>query len=90
MYDPASEAGASGRCPVSSRMRIRSGSIGKDKVWLTEWSANALVRFDPVTENSTAFRRTARARDVRQMLGRAGEAWGAESGNARLVMVPAH
>jgi len=27
---------------------------------------------------------------VRQMLGRAGEAWGAESGNARLVMIPAH
>jgi streptogramin lyase len=26
---------------------------------------------------------------VRQMLGRAGEAWGAESGNDRLVMVPA-
>jgi streptogramin lyase len=27
---------------------------------------------------------------VRQMLGRAGEVWGAESGNDRLVMVPAH
>ena len=27
--------------------------------------------------------------NVRQMLGRAGEAWGAESGNSRLVMVPA-
>ncbi len=40
--------------------------------------------------NSTAFRRTARAARVRQMLGRAGEAWGAESGTDRLVMVPAH
>ena len=38
----------------------------RDGVWLTEWTANAIVR---------------------QMLGRAGEAWGAESGNDRLVVI---
>jgi len=59
----------------------------KDKVWLTDFSANAIVRFDPKTETFDSFPSTAKAAAVRQMLGRAGEAWGAESGADRLVMV---
>ena len=61
----------------------------RDKVWLTEWSSNAIVRFDPVAEKFDSFPSSRSGADVRQMLGRVGEAWGAESGNARLVMVPA-
>jgi len=26
-----------------------------DKVWLTEWTSNAIVRFDPVTERFETF-----------------------------------
>jgi virginiamycin B lyase len=59
----------------------------KDKVWLTDFSANAIVRFDPKTESFDSFPSNANAAAVRQMLGRAGEAWGAESGADRLVMV---
>ena len=55
-----------------------------DKVWLTEWTANAIVRFDPVKETFESFPSDENGANVRQMLGRAGEAWGAESGNARL------
>jgi len=61
----------------------------QDKVWLTDWSTNAIVRFDPVTEKFDSFPSDRSGANVRQMLGRAGEAWGAESGNDRLVMVPA-
>jgi virginiamycin B lyase len=61
----------------------------KDKVWLTDWSTNAIVRFDPETERFDAFPSDRERANVRQMLGRAGEAWGAESGIDRLVMVPA-
>ena len=60
-----------------------------DKVWLTDWSINALVRFDPVTEKFESFPSNKPQANVRQMLGRNGEAWGAESGVDRLVMVPA-
>jgi len=60
-----------------------------DKVWLTDWSANAIVKFDPVTEKFETFPSDKPQADVRQMLGRSGEAWGAESGTDRLVMVPA-
>lgn len=60
---------------------------GDDKVWLTDFAANAIVRFDPVTERFRSFPSDRRSASVRQMLGREGEAWGAESGTDRLVVV---
>lgn len=59
----------------------------KDKVWLTDFSANAIVRFDPATEKFQGFPSDRKGASVRQMLGRPGEAWGAESGTDRLVVV---
>jgi len=58
-----------------------------DKVWLTDFVANAIVRFDPRTARFESFPSTAPKAAVRQMLGRKGEAWGAESGADRLVVV---
>jgi virginiamycin B lyase len=59
----------------------------KDKVWLSDWSNNALVRFDPATEKFDSFPSNKRRADVRQILGRAGEVWAAESGTDRLMVV---
>ena len=59
----------------------------KDKVWLTDFSANAIVRFDPLTEKFNAFPSDMPGANVRQMAGRSGEAWGGESGTNRLVMI---
>ena len=59
----------------------------KDKVWVTDFVANAILRFDPVTEKFESFPSDKRGAAVRQMLGRPGEVWGAESGIDRLVMV---
>jgi virginiamycin B lyase len=61
----------------------------KDKVWLTDWSTNAIVRFDPASEQFDSIPSDRAGANVRQMLGRSGEVWGAESGLDRLVMVPA-
>lgn len=58
-----------------------------DKVWLSDFSAHAILRFDPETETFESFPSTAANPAVRQMLGREGEAWGAESGADRLVVV---
>ena len=60
-----------------------------DHVWLSDWSANAIVRFDPATETFTRYPSDREGANVRQMLGRAGEAWAAESGTDRLVRIPA-
>ena len=59
----------------------------KDKVWLSDFSANAIVRFDPLTEKFTAFPSDRSGANVRQLDGRPGEVWGCESGNDRLVVI---
>ena len=59
----------------------------RDKVWLTDFTANAIVKFDPATEKFESFPSTRRQAAVRQLLGRGNEVWGAESGVDRLVVV---
>jgi len=59
----------------------------KDKIWLTDFVANAILRFDPLTEKFDSFPSNKRAASVRQLSGRSGEVWGAESGTDRLVVV---
>jgi virginiamycin B lyase len=89
MYDPSSRTWREWKLP-GNRPRAYSVWVDdRDKVWLTDWAANAIVRFDPVTETFESFPSNRGGASIRQMLGRAGEAWGAESGNGRLVMVPA-
>jgi virginiamycin B lyase len=59
----------------------------RDKVWLSDFTANAIVYFDPDTEKFESFASTRPHANVRQLLGRPGEVWGAESGLDRLVVV---
>jgi virginiamycin B lyase len=59
-----------------------------DAVWLTDFTANAIVRFDPVTGEFRSFPpEDGRTANVRQLLGRPGEVWGAESAADRLVVI---
>jgi virginiamycin B lyase len=44
------------------------------------------VRFDPETEAFTSFPRPSSPANVRQLLGRPGEVWGAESAADQLVV----
>jgi virginiamycin B lyase len=56
-------------------------------VWLTDFGANAIVRFEPATEAFTPLELPTPDAAVRQLLGRSGEVWGAESGADKLVVV---
>jgi virginiamycin B lyase len=58
----------------------------KDMVWLTDFGSNALVRFNPLEEKFEAFSMPSPGAEVRQLLGRAGEVWGAESGTDKLIV----
>ncbi len=58
-----------------------------DMVWLSDFSANALVRFDPEQEDFQLFSLPTPGANVRQILGRPGEIWGAESGTDKLVVI---
>lgn len=86
-YDPAARIWTTYQMPES-----RSGTYSvyvddRDRVWATDWIANAIQRFDPATERFATFRSDKRGANVRQMLGRPGEAWGGESGTDRLVVI---
>ena len=59
----------------------------RDIVWLTDFGANAIVRFDPSTEAFDPIELPSAGAAVRQLLGRPGELWGAESAVDKLVLV---
>ena len=61
-----------------------------DIVWLTDFAANALVRFDPISETFTSLPHAQPNAAVRQLLGRPGEVWGAMSGQDKLLVVRTH
>jgi virginiamycin B lyase len=87
-YDPATKSWREWKLPGTAHA-YAVWVDDQDQVWLSDWSTNAIVRFDPVTETFESFPSDRAHADVRQMLGRAGEAWGAESRTDRRVMVPA-
>jgi virginiamycin B lyase len=60
---------------------------GADNVWLSDFGANARLRFDPRTEAFTRVTLPSSPANGRQILGRRGEVWGAESGVDKLVLV---
>ncbi|QDH71783.1 lyase [Lysobacter alkalisoli] len=57
-----------------------------DKVWVTDFGANAVLRFDPESGRFESFPSDRENANVRQMLGRKGEAWAPESGTDRLIV----
>lgn len=58
-------------------------------VWVSDFGGNAIHRFDPVGETFDTFDRPARPAEVRQILGRAQEIWGAQSADhSRVVIRP--
>lgn len=59
----------------------------QDVVWLSDWGSNAIVRFDPASETFEQFEMPLSGADIRQLLGRPGEVWAAESGQDRLVVI---
>jgi len=87
-YDPAAKQWKTWLLPGNPGSGCYSVHVDEhDKVWLTDFMTNAIVRFDPATETFERFPSDTRGAQVRQMLSRPGEAWGAESGNDRLVVV---
>ncbi len=86
-YDPAAKSWKSFPLPKSTAGCYSVYVDGNDRVWVTDWLANAIQRFDPATETFTTFVSDKKSANVRQMLGRPGEAWGGESGTDRLVAV---
>jgi virginiamycin B lyase len=58
-----------------------------DAIWLSDFGANAVVRFEPKTEEFEVFPLPSDPSDVRQILGRSGVVWLPESAADQLVVV---
>ena len=86
-YDPNSKSWKVWSLPDSNSGCYAVYVDNRDKVWLTDFTANAILRFDPETEKFERFPGSKANANVRQLLGRPGEIWGAESGVDRLVVV---
>jgi virginiamycin B lyase len=86
-YDPRTGEWREWKLPGTRPMTYAVYVDDQDKVWLTDFGANAIVRFDPETEVFDSFPLSEPNAAVRQLLGRPGEMWGAESGADRLVVI---
>ena len=87
VYDPATNAWREWRLPGDAPQAYAVYVDDSDIVWLTDFGANAIVRFDPASETFTSFPAESQPANVRQLLGRPGEVWGAESAADRLVVI---
>jgi virginiamycin B lyase len=87
LYNPATRGWREWRLPGSSPQPYAVYVDERDIVWVTDFGANAIVRFDPRSNRFTPIRLKSSPANVRQLLGRPGEVWGAESGVDKLVVV---
>jgi virginiamycin B lyase len=88
-YDPMGGTWAEWPLPGSGAQAYAVYVDERDVVWLSDFHANALLRFDPRTETFTSLALPGSGAEVRQLLGRPGEVWGAASGQDALVVVRA-
>lgn len=87
VYDPAARSWRTWKLPGDNPTCYAVYVDEAGKVWLTDFTRNAILRFDPSTEAFQSFPSDRPRAFVRQLHGRAGEVWGAESGTDRLVVV---
>jgi virginiamycin B lyase len=87
LYDPSTNKWQEWRLPGSNPMPYAVYVDNDDIVWLSDFGTNALVKFDPTRQKFEVFPLSTPNANVRQILGRPGEIWGAESGLDRLAVL---
>ena len=87
VHDPRAGSWGEWRLPGANPMAYAVYVDGRDIVWLTDFGGNAIVRFDPATKHFEPVALPTANAAVRQLHGRPGEVWGAESGADKLVVV---
>ena len=87
LFDPVSGQWREWRLPGESPQAYAVFVDERDQVWVSDFGSNTLARFDPATETFTTYALPGPASDVRQILGRPGEVWGAASALDQLVVV---
>jgi len=87
VYDPNIQSWQEWKLPGNRPQAYAVYVDDWDIVWLSDFGANAIVRFDPGSAQFTVYELPSPGAAVRQILGRPGEVWGAESGTDKLVVI---
>jgi virginiamycin B lyase len=87
VFDPRAQTWQEWRLPGDSPQAYAVYVDDSDVVWLSDFGANAIVAFDPASETFTSFPLPSTPAEVRRLLGRPGEVWGAASATDRLVVI---
>jgi virginiamycin B lyase len=87
VHDPVDGSWREWPLPGDNAMAYAVFVDDRDIVWLTDFGGNAIVRFDPTTETFDSIALPSADGAVRQLNGRPGEVWGAESAVDKLVVV---
>lgn len=86
MYDPNTNSWREWMLPGDDPQPYAVYVDENDQVWLSDFGANAMVRFDPRQEAFEVYPLPSPNASVRQILGRPGEVWAAESGVDRIIL----
>lgn len=86
-YDPRSGSWREIPLPGSNPRPYAVYVDESDQVWISDFSANAIVLYTQAKDAFTTFTLPSSSASVRQLLGRPGELWGAESGADKLVVI---
>lgn len=85
MYDPSSNSWREWKLPGTRPQPYAIYVDEQDQIWVSDFGSNALVRFDPQTEQFELYALPSAGAAVRQLHGRPGQVWGAESGVDKIV-----
>ncbi len=86
-FEPASGSWSTWQLPGPAPQAYAVYVDEFDLVWVSDFGANAIHRFDPAAETFDTFLLPHVPGNVRQLLGRPGEVWGAESAADHLVVI---
>ena len=87
VYNPADHSWKEWKLPGGRPHAYAVYVDDQDIIWLSDFGANAIVRFDPNIEQFSVYEIPSPGAQVRQILGRPGEIWAAESGADKIVVI---
>jgi virginiamycin B lyase len=87
VYDPSDGSWREWKLPGNRPQAYAIYVDDHDVIWLSDFGSNSIVRFDPTVEQFTVYALPTPNAAVRQIMGRPGEVWGAESGTDKLVVI---
>ncbi len=85
MYDPAANVWREWKLPGTRPQAYAIYVDEQDQIWVSDFGSNSLVRFDPQTEKFDVYALPSAGAAVRQIHGRPGQVWGAESGVDKII-----